>query len=575
MSVITARTAGFCWGVRRAVDLVLAELKKGNGPYAVYGELVHNPQVLEALEDKGVGICSDPEEMRKGTLFLRTHGITVEEKKMVSSLPLHLKDLTCPRVSRALMIARKKSEEGYDVLILGDPAHQEVISILSYGGSSARVISGPIDVGSLPELSKPFLLSQTTQNTQTYEETKKALLNRFPNLEYAYTICESTGMRQKELRDLCCEVDCVVVVGGRNSANTARLAEIALEEGLPAYIVETHEELDAELLARYDAILLTAGASTPSWSIRKVREQLLEIQGNRLRSGKFRELLQALVFGNFHILPITFATGIASSIILGGIGWFKPVIAASLFLFAVHTVTSVLESGYSRPSGLRRQEFIRKHRIFLTICALTAFAVSLGISLFLNPVWPCVLGLMLVAFLFYSIPLIRKTYPFRGLRAVPGSRDLMFAGAWSFLLALLPGFISAGSTINPGSVLWAGTLFFLFLGRCLLADLVDMQGDALMGIDTIPIHAGREKSVILFWCCFVLAAVLPASGIVIRYLPVYASAFAGGLITLAVGYFYLRRSPFPSEFSKRIIADGSLLIAGLAPILTYWAGEIL
>ena len=102
-----------------------------------------------------------------------------------------------------------------------------------------------------------------------------------------------------------------------------------------------------------------------------------------------------------------------------------------------------------------------------------------------------------------------------------------------------------------------------------------MQGDALMGMDTIPIHAGREKSVILFWCCFVLATVLPAAGIVIRYFPVHASAFAGGLITLAIGYFYLKRSPFPSEFSKRIIADGSLFVAGLAPILAYWVLEVL
>lgn len=575
MSVITARTAGFCWGVRRAVDLVLAELKNGNRPYAVYGELVHNPQVLEALKDKGVGICSEPEEMHKGTLFLRTHGITIEEQKMISSLPLHLKDLTCPRVSRALAIARKKSAEQYDVLILGDPTHQEVKSILSYGGSSARVISGPLDVGNLPELSKPFLLSQTTQNTQKYEETKKALMIRFPNLEHACTICESTSTRQEELRELCGEVDCVVVVGGRSSANTARLAEIAREEGLPAFIVETHDELNAELLGQYDDILLAAGASTPSWSIRKVREHLLEIQGNRLRSGKFRNFLQAMVFGNFHILPITFATGYASSIILGGVGWFTSVIAASLFLFAVHTATSVLESGYSRPSGLRRQEFIRKHRFLLTICAISAFAGSLGISLFLSPIWLYVLGIMLLAFLFYSIPLIRKTYPFRGLRTIPGSRDLMFAGAWSFLLALLPGFISAGSTITVGSVLWAGALFFLFLDRCLLADLVDMQGDALMGLDTIPILAGREKSVILFRCCFVLATVLPASGIAIGCLPAHASAIAFGLISLAVGYFYLSRSPFPSEFSKRIIADGSLFIAGFAPILAYWIGEAL
>jgi 4-hydroxy-3-methylbut-2-enyl diphosphate reductase IspH len=109
MSVITARTAGFCWGVRRAVDMVLAELRKSEGPFAVYGELVHNPQVLEALEERGVSLCKDPCSMPSGTLFLRTHGTPVEEKERLSSLPMHIRDLTCPRVGRVLSLARRES----------------------------------------------------------------------------------------------------------------------------------------------------------------------------------------------------------------------------------------------------------------------------------------------------------------------------------------------------------------------------------------------------------------------------------------------------------------------------------
>ncbi len=572
MSVITARTAGFCWGVRRAVDLVLAELKKGNGPYAVFGELVHNPQVLRALEEHGVTVCKDPDSMGSGTLFLRTHGVTISEREQLSALPLELKDLTCPKVGRALSLARKKSGEGHDVLILGDPGHQEVRAILSYGGSTARVLSGPDEVADLPELNRPFLLSQTTQDTETWRLTVNALRDRFPDIEETCTICDSTGMRQTELRELCPKVDCVVVVGGRNSANTARLAAIAESEGLPTFLVETPEELDADALSGYERVLLAAGASTPSWSIRRVREKLLEIQGSSLRAGPFRRFFQSLVFGNFHIIPVAFAAGAAGGFLFGGNDWSLSILAASLFLFAVSSVTSILESGYSRPYGLRKQEYLRKHRTILTICSFTAFGGSLWLSLSLDPIWPAVLGLMLLAFLVYSLPLIRGRNLFSGLRAIPGSRDVMFAGVWSLLLAFLPGLGAFDGRVSSGPVLWTGTLFFLFLARCLLADLTDLQGDALLGIDTIPIHAGRDRSMKLFWSCVVLAAILPAAGMAAGFLPLQASAFAIGLVFLCVGYFVLHSVSFPSELFKRLIADGSLFIAGAAPALLCWAG---
>ncbi len=547
--------------------MVLAELKKGNDPYAIYGDLVHNPQVLRALQDRGVSICMTPEDMISGTLFLRTHGTTLEKRRQLKSLPLKIRDLTCPRVGSVLAMARKKSGEGYDVIILGDSQHQEVRSILSYGGDRAQVISGSDEIGALSGISRPFLLSQTTANTETFEKTKNVLQEKYPDMEFACTICDSTSLRQDELRKMCCKVDCVVVVGGRNSANTARLVEIAREEGLPSYHIETYEELDAGELKKYENVLLTAGSSTPSWSIRKVREKLLEIQGGRLRTGRIRKLLQSMIFGNFHVLPLTFVLGAAGACILNSSHWLLPALAASLFLYGVHTVTSVLESGYSNPSRLRRQEFLRSHCRILRVCAMVAFTGSITLSFFLDPLWRVVLGLMLVLFLLYTIPLIRKVYPFRGLRSLPGSRDLMFAGAWSFLLAFLPGYIAAGETITPGIVIWAAVLFFLFLSRCLLADLVDLQGDALMGMDTIPIHAGRSLSVRLFWLCFTLASVLLASGIALDYLPISAAAFFPGPLLLAAGFLILAETPFPSEFLKRVIADGSLFAAGILPVL--------
>jgi len=505
--------------------------------------------------------------MEKGTLFLRTHGVTKEERIRLEKLSVEIKDLTCPKVAGALAIASRKASQGYDILILGDSEHQEVKAIYSHAGSSAYIISSVEDIVGLPKLTKPFLLSQTTQDIAEYEGVKKSLLVKFPNLESAFTICGSTEKRQQELRSFLPDTDCVVVVGGRNSANTMRLAEIAGADGCSVFHIESAEELCEDSLEGYENVLLTAGASTPTWSIRRVRERIISLSERKYRTGWIRSILKWIVFGNFHIIPIAVAAGAAGSLVLGGTDWRIPVYAASLFLYALHTITSVLESDYSNPAGLRRQEFLRKHRKLLMTVSFLAIAGTLILSIKLSAIYPTVFGLMLAAFLIYISPLIRKEYLFKGIRVIPGSRDVMFAAGWSFLLAILPGMNYGGIFMRPGAVLWAGTLFFLFLARCLLADLTDLQGDALMGMDTIPTHMGLSKSRVLFWGCIAIAFLLTSSGLLAKYLPVTSIGIFAGLSGLTAGYYILGRTVFPSELFKRIIADGSLFLTGVMPVL--------
>ena len=564
MSVTVAKTAGFCWGVRRAVDLVLAEIKRGRGPYMVYGQLVHNPQVIEALGERGVGVCDDPCSMEAGTLFLRTHGVTLDERERLEKLPIRLRDLTCPKVRRALELARRMSRRGYDVVILGDEGHQEVRAIRSYAGDGAHVISGPDDVERLPELQKPFLLSQTTQDTEAWERSLRMLSHRFGDVEHANTICGSTRQRQQELRQLCSGADCVVVVGGHNSANTGRLAGIAEEEGLPVHHVETASELDEEVLADCRSILLTAGASTPSWSIRKVRERLHEIQGLGAKTGAARKMIRDLVFSSAHVPPAALLIGLAGWRLLNGGSWLLPVLSSSLVLFALHVLNSILETGVCTAACHRRQEYIAGHRRAHVIVAAVSLASSMVLAVMSGLICVGAVAVSLLAFLMYSLPLVGGRLPVGGLRALPGARDILFALAWSVLLGLLPG-LAASSPVVP-VLLWSAALFALFLARSVLVDLVDLQGDALMGLDTIPLKLGEAWSVRLLFGSAAASAVAVGAGVFLELLPVRSLGFLLAPAWLMAGYAAVRKAAFPSELHSRLATDGSLFVAGIATL---------
>ena len=565
MSVIVARTAGFCWGVRRAVDRVVTQIKKGGAPFRVYGPLVHNPQVIEALRDRGVATCTEPWEEEGGTLFLRTHGVTVEERQRLRKLNLTLKDLTCPRVGRALSISGKRAAQGYDVLIFGDPGHHEVKAILSAAGSAGQVVSSVSGVKDLPRLKKPFLLSQTTQNTEEFEKLLAALMKRWPDMEYARTICDSTARRQKELRELMVRADAVVIVGGRNSANTGRLALIAGETGLPVFRVETHEELDPDALSGYRRVLLSAGASTPEWSIRKVRERLLEIQGQSSRSGWIRNAFRNLVFSGAHIPLIAISIALAQGASLGGTGWAKAGLAAGLLLWSFTSFTAVLECRRVTITSQKRQEFIRSHSGLMFFIAAFCLSGALAVSLTLGTVWTVWTVAAVLFCLLYALPLIGENQFFDLLRRIPGSREILFTLAWSSLVCVLPAVTLAGMDFSLRLLVWPFSLAFLFFARSLLIDLVDLQGDALLGMDTLPLHLGAARCRIILLSAAAMAAVVQIAAVLLKGLPVCAAGFVLAPCLLAFAYLYLERKPFPSELWVRVLSDGSLLLAGLVP----------
>lgn len=293
MKIRIAKKAGFCMGVRRALNLVLKALNEKKYPIYTYGPLIHNPQTLELLNKLGVKVINKIEdEVPCGVCIIRAHGIPPQEKEKLSKKHKII-DGTCPRVLKVQALAKKAVSEGKNIIIIGDKNHAEVKGILGYCQDKGYVVSSFEDIEKLPELENYVILSQTTQDKKLFKSLSEAIISRYPKGKIINTICNATEVRQNEVRNLSKTCSSIIVIGGKFSANTNRLAEIAKKEGKKVYLIEKAEELPLDEFKKYKTIGITAGASTPNWLINEVVDFL------RSRTSKFYKFLKSFSFLSF------------------------------------------------------------------------------------------------------------------------------------------------------------------------------------------------------------------------------------------------------------------------------------
>jgi 4-hydroxy-3-methylbut-2-enyl diphosphate reductase len=270
MDVKIAKTAGFCWGVRRTVDKVMEVADQRRGPVVTLGPIIHNPQAVARFREKGVGTVNAVADVGDGTtVVVRTHGAVREEIEAAEERGLDVVDGTCPYVKFPQSVAQRLSREGYHVVIVGDANHAEIKGVVSYAEGACTVVKpgGPI-----PEIDakKVAVIAQTTCIGADFERVVGALAARHKEVRAVNTICNDTEERQADARALAREVDAVVVVGGKNSANTRHLAEICREIQPRTWHVETEQELHPEWFTGCRTVGLSAGASTPDWVVEGV-----------------------------------------------------------------------------------------------------------------------------------------------------------------------------------------------------------------------------------------------------------------------------------------------------------------
>ncbi len=275
MKVKLAAKAGFCFGVKRALDM--AERTGENSPSVSLGPLIHNQQVVKRLAERGIQVVNDLEEVSGGqALIIRSHGVGPSVYQGAESKGIPVVDATCPFVQKAQRLAAESTQMGQQVIVMGDKHHPEVQGILGWAGNHAIPIQTLEEAKELPFYPQLAVLAQTTQLAESFREIVEELKLHTENLTVHSTICNATAERQKAARELAQTVDVMVVVGGRNSANTQKLSSICAEL-TKTYLIETAEELDVDWFKGATSAGLTAGASTPDWIIEGVYKKMTEI----------------------------------------------------------------------------------------------------------------------------------------------------------------------------------------------------------------------------------------------------------------------------------------------------------
>jgi (E)-4-hydroxy-3-methyl-but-2-enyl pyrophosphate reductase len=578
VKVKLAKSAGFCWGVRRTMNIAMDAAENTDGPVNTFGPLIHNPQVVDLLASKGMKVVNTFDELQQGTtLVIRAHGIPPETRQELKSRGVKFRDGTCPLVAKVHAHIKKYLGQGYELVILGHKDHPEVIGHLGYAQDHGTVISSAEDVDTLPPMGKVCLVSQTTANEIKFHQVAERLKAKYDDCVVVNTICDDTHTRQEEVLQVAETVDAMVIVGGKGSSNTQRLVELSQSKGIPAFHVETADELELDKLSEYETVGVTAGASTPNWIIQQVVERLEHAQTRRPTGWRWvQHILRFLTLSNLYVALGAAGLTFANMALLGLP--FTPVylLIAAMYVFAVHTLNRLAEAKAGKLNDLNRSEFDRQHLGTLQASALTCGLGTIAMSLSLGWGALALTTLMVVMGGLYQTDLVwgerANTLKYRRLKDIPTSKTLFVPLAWAVVTLILPALSSA----MPAPLWQIGALscmtFLLVFVRSALLDIRDIQGDRLVGKETIPIVLGTERTLQLLVGAVAILALLfivaPLSG---WLNPIHAS-FLLGVGYLAAAAYLITHQRIVRRFLSESLVDGTFLVFGAIALVTMLIG---
>ena len=277
MDIHIANSAGFCFGVKRAVQMALESVKTQNGPVYMLGDIVHNEHVIRELNQAGIQVIDSLEHVNSGTLLIRAHGAVPEVSERARKKGLTIIDATCSLVLEIHRIARQLQEEGYRVVVIGDHDHDEVIGIAGQV-QAPIIVSSPEEVDQvIDHLPRIGVVVQSTQNIENVQQIICKLSGKCRELRFINTICYTTKNHQRDIRELPIKNDIMIIIGSFTSANTCRLAEISRKLNPRTYQVESAADVKVEWFHGINSVGVSAGASTPNGIMQEVIEKIREM----------------------------------------------------------------------------------------------------------------------------------------------------------------------------------------------------------------------------------------------------------------------------------------------------------
>jgi 4-hydroxy-3-methylbut-2-enyl diphosphate reductase len=275
--IIIAKHAGFCFGVRRAMEMAENILKKNGKKHKVYsiGPIIHNPQAVARLKKMGFRVVDNSRQVKAGSIFIiRSHGISPQIIDEIKKKKVKIVDATCPFVKKAQLTVERFQKEGRKAIIYGDPFHAEVIGINGHVQNDALVIENEKTAKKIKTIKMAGILSQTTLKADSFEKIVRIIAGKCQDLEVINTICFDSSTKKKEVKELAKKVDIMIVIGGKQSNNTKKLAEVSKATGTKTYHIETAKELKKDWFKNKKKIGIAAGASTPDWIIKEVIDRI-------------------------------------------------------------------------------------------------------------------------------------------------------------------------------------------------------------------------------------------------------------------------------------------------------------
>ncbi len=570
MKIVTAKKAGFCMGVKRALEMVLDRARREEKKRILtYGPLIHNPQVVGLLSSKRISSTRDREEFSPGDIcFISAHGISPRVRQELKETGARICDASCPDVLKVQGTIRKYARQGYSTVIFGDRGHSEVEGLLGFTEGRGLVVSSPEEAAKIPRSERVCLVSQTTQNLEDYRAVAAEVRVRCPGALVFETICASTLDRQREVIEMVKRVDALVVVGGKNSANTARLSRIAAGQ-VPVFQVETASDLNRGELGKYPRVGITAGASTPSWLIQEVIEQLQDWsweKRNRLLNIFYRAFAAAVKSNVFIALggsSLTFAAmkllrlPLRLSAIL--LSFFLVLAVYNLNIFADRTAILLTQPA--------RHRFFLSHQgklYFLSAFSLVAafyLATRLGLDALILTLFT------LLSSLAYSVTFLPGRFPGGRLKNLTGLKEFLSSLGWGLMTVLIPVFSTTGS--SPGIISTAVVFLLVFsilFVRSVLFAIRDLDGDRLVGRETIPVVLGVAGTKRLLFALMALVVGVLILAAAQSWITPVGYRFP---VVIAYGGLYLllyHKRLVYQGFLHEMLVDSQLLLAGVISI---------